>query len=354
MNESYYKYVAKNKFYDSSEKRVQDILLNSGGYAVTGNATKYPPPYTDLPSSNPQTGIEGAIEIKSAWRRLNPDKEDISTFYTANVRYYEGNETTLKIAGYVDSDDPSINEIWGLIGLHIIHKTPNAPSFVYASFSHYNNILDAEGQSVEDANGTTYPKYLTEAPFTPALEIIGAPVDTLGYQKVFTVSGKVNTNSPQLYFHNTVNLEAIQIDGPNGQTYKDPVVLNRRLYPIPPIIVNANKTAHDLITTANPNSVWRNYKLINVQAEPLDYVRDSSRIKNELAATYYLSNEVIESNPSLQKFSGAINFSGLLPDNPPSGNVFDFGNKLYDTIPGYKNNVFLRKTDPPKLYNMGG
>ena len=42
---------------------------------------------------------------------------------------------------------------WGLIALHIIQKTASAPYFIYATFEQYNNILTADGGSVEDVNG---------------------------------------------------------------------------------------------------------------------------------------------------------------------------------------------------------
>lgn len=357
VNESYYQYVAKNKYYESEKDTVATIKANSAGYAVTGDDTMYPPPYTNLPSSDKATGKEGAIEIKAAWRRLNPETEDINTFYTSPVRYYEGTENPMggastHINGYVDSDDPGVNEIWGLVALHIIHKTPNAPAFVYATFSHYNNILDKDGNSVEDKDGTTYPKYLSEEPFSPALTIIPGATNSDTLQQVYTTSGTVNTNSPQLYFRNSVGSEAINVGSATGPLYSDPVVINRRLYPIPPIITNTNKSAHQAIANTNPNAVWLNYKLVNVQAKPLDYVQDSIAIfkKDGLAPTYFLANEVVETNPSLQNFSG-----GLIAAGKDAGRI---GNFLYDPYTfekEYDYNVFIRKPGVPLTkVNMGG
>lgn len=340
VNEAYYKYVAGNKYFQSDSSRVQNIKFNSGMYAISGDSSSYKPPYTNLPSSNKTTGSQGAIEIKAAWRRLNPQTEDITTFYTNRVRIYSGDASSGQVNGYIDSDDPGVNEVWGLVALHIIHKTPNAPSFVYATFSHFNNILDSAGNSVEDADGTTLPQYLSQEPFSPAITIIpSSPPKNI--QKVFTTGGRANTNSPQLYFQNVAGKEAINVGSPGGPLYSGPVVVNRRIFPIPPVIVNANKTAHDLIRKTNSKAIWLNYKLVNVQARPLDYNADSLTIKNGLEATYFLANEVVETNPSLQHFSGGLNVF--------NGTIFN-----YDFKGNYDYNVFNRTITPGKQYLMGG
>ena len=345
VNEDYYQYIAKNKYFQSEETTVQNIKSNSQGYAITGDAKSYPPPYTNLPSSNAVSRQIGSIEIKAAWRRLDPATEDINKFYTAVVRYYTGTvgvgQETVK--GYINSNDPEVKEIWGLVALHIIHKTPNAPAFIYATFSHFDNILDSAGNSVEDKDGTTLPKYLKQEPFSPALNIINSSAPT-NPQKVVVVSGKVNTNSPQLFFRNAGGMEAIT-DSATGKLYSKPVNINRRIYPIPPTVIQANRTAHDLIKKANPNAVWLNYKLVNVQAVPLDYDRDSTKIKNNLAATFFLANEVVETNPSLQHFSGGI---------IDSGRISNYTYNTYANKKEYDYNVFIRGKTTSVAYNMGG
>jgi hypothetical protein len=67
---------------------------------------------------------EGAIEVKSAWRRLLPS-EDKSHFFTTKAIYYDLNAAG-EIAYY--------NDTFALIGMHIIHKTQNFPDFVFATF----------------------------------------------------------------------------------------------------------------------------------------------------------------------------------------------------------------------------
>jgi len=341
-NDVYYKYVARNKYFQSDSPNISKIIFNSGFYAQTGNAVKYPPPYTNLPASDPANKVNGSIEIKATFRRLNPQTEDISKFYTARVRYYSGmviDSATKMIKGYVDSDDPEVKEVWGLIALHIIQKLPNAPAFVYATFSHYDNILDSAGNSVEDADGMTLPAYAGMPPFSPALNIVNPTV--ADPQKVSIASGSTNTNSPQLYFVNVAGKEVIT-DPATGKKYFGPVNINRRIFPIPPTIVAANQQAHAAIRKVNPNAVWLNYKLVNVQAEPLDYIEDSARISNGLAPTFFLANEVVETNPSLQQFSGGLVNAGA------TGEIANYMNGVYI------HNTYLRTATSVKEYNMGG
>jgi len=97
--------------------------------------------------------------------------------------------------------------------------------------------------------------------------------------------------------------DAIYTDKRMQQLYKLPVNVNRRLYPIPPAITAANRAAQDAIRKANADAVWVNYRLINVQARPLDV----NAIPAGEEPTFYLSNEVVETNPTLQHFSGKAN-----------------------------------------------
>jgi hypothetical protein len=308
VNEVVYQYAAQPRtdssgtysYFQSENSSVAAIKSRSVGYLQTGNQNTYPPPYINLPASDPAAGKAGSIEIKASFRRLGP-KDDRTKYYTAIVRYYTGNGSSPPT--FVDSNDTAVNEVWGLTSLHIIQKTPNAPTFVYATFGHVNNILDAMGNNVEMPDGTTKPEYLNIPPFLPAVTIV--PSANGNPQKVFLATNgmpPVNTSSPQLYFHNTAGNYAIYTDQNSQNLYTNPVNVSRRLFPIPPPITLANRTAHAAIRAANPNAVWLNYRLINVQARPLDV----SAIPTNEEPTFYLSNEVVETNPTLQHFAGKV------------------------------------------------
>ena len=346
VNQTHYAYVAANKYWgQDANPNLATILTNSGSFVQTGDAKTYPGPYISLPASNPANKALGTIETKMAWRRLNKN-EDASKFYTARVRYYVGtvNQGTPKIQGFVDSDQAG--ETWALVALHIIQKTPNAPSFIYATFGHINNIVDANGNPVEMPDGTTKPQYVNTQPFIPTLNITPAAPTPGSFQtETTTGSPTVNTNSPQLYYRNTETQEVTTY--PDGKTpYTDPVTVNRRLFMIPPTITAANQAAHQAISAANKNAVWLNYRLINVQARPIDI--DDLATADE--PTYYLANEVVETNPSLQRFRGGL---------ASNGKIFTYSNYISPQPPGKDFNTFVVVDPNPNKpvinkYLMGG
>jgi hypothetical protein len=354
-NETQYDYVASNKFWGQDvNPNLGTILFNSGQYVQTGDSKTYPPPYINLPVSDPVNKKLGSIEIKTAWRRLGKN-DDPSKFYTARVRYYVGTVSngTPTVQGFVDSDQ--VGEIWGLVALHIIQKTPNAPTFIYATFGHINNIVDANGNPVEEPDGTTKSQYVNSPPFIPALTIVGAPNQKGTSQTETTTNTPLaNTNSPQLYYQNVSGKWVTTCANPNPPLcvqgtdgtgvsaifYEGPVNVNRRLFMIPSTITTANQAAQQAIAAVNNRAVWLNYRLINVQARPIDI--DNVTPPDE--PTYYLANEVVETNPSLQHFRGGANVL--------NGRIFNFdftGKKDFNTfVVDYTKPVIKGK------YLMGG
>lgn len=72
---------------------------------------------------------EGAIEIKAAWIKLNGN-DHLNRYYVQDVLVYKKVENEIKYT----------NEKYGLIGLHIIRKTKNYPTFIFTTFNHIDNI----------------------------------------------------------------------------------------------------------------------------------------------------------------------------------------------------------------------
>jgi hypothetical protein len=158
----------------------------------------------------------------------------------------------------------------------------------------------------------------------------------MGSRKKITLAGtgQVNTNTKRLYYRNV--LDPV-ITHPNGTPYTDPVNINRRLFPIPSTITAVNAKAHELIK----GTVWENYRLVNIQARALDITRDQAAIAQQ-EPTYYLSNEVVESNATLQHFRGGLANSGVVPGGSGAGAAKDLLN-MYQV----ENGKIVR-------YNMGG
>lgn len=176
---------------------------------------------------------EGAIEIKAAWRQLTDDEVKKGRFLTRNVIFYTGAQGSQKYN----------NGVWGLVALHIIHKTKSFPAFVFATWEQIDNYDD----------------------------------DT-------------NTNSENLAYQNT----GTPLDN-------EPLT---RAHPIHSQVASTNDSVHAVFKAANPNTIWQYYKLIGVQATPVNKPPAGAPVDD--LSYYYLANIMVETNQPLQNFTGQI------------------------------------------------
>ncbi|MEJ2817921.1 hypothetical protein [Caulobacter sp. CCG-8] len=311
-----------------------------------------PPPggtsYVSLPNNT--------IEIKAGWRMLNPAKEDATRFHTTKVRYYEGTGDAL-----------CYNEaVWGLVSLHIIQKTPSAPYFIYATFEQADNILTTAGKPVEDADGAvaglppcrsdqtapcpTIPALTFNDTGTVAPSQVPPNVTLNPANAAYCTTSTSQLPQNQAYYLNTSTLTALPVGGF--------VCINYRANPIPPVIVNANKTAHAAIAaynTANKikSSPWAFYKLVNVQYTPIDKTQpgfytgnDPNTDKNP--ASYYLANIMVETNRPLQIFSGGL--VGAVGGVGGTGANSDYASQFDEPGGGTHKNTYFQTVG----HDMGG
>lgn len=286
-NRMEYNYTAGNQFFVSATASA--AIAASKSYTL---ANKDSPPAGDstvasLPSNT--------IEIKAGWRRLTPTEAGSGRFYSTTVRFYRlsGNDTT-----YQDT-------VFGLVALHIIQKTPNRPYFVYATFEQADNLLTAQGDTVEDVNGNVNPGYDTLPPFDPVItsQNATAPAPDTGY----TLANVQHLTPPlaaavpgkRVYFRNS----------PGDSTTQGVVAINRRVHPIPAAVIAANTAAHAAIAAYNQqhgiaSSPWQYYKLINVQYQPIAGKQPGVNYSGPDSSNFYQANAVVESNTNLQTFSG--------------------------------------------------
>lgn len=226
----------------------------------------------------------GTVEIKTAWRRLTTDEANSGRFYQTTVRYYKDDNGTTK---YVD-------DTFGMLALHIIHKTPTAPYFIYATFEQADNILTTSGDQVEDVDGNIINS-ADLTPTTPNFTVTNATPTT---PMTFDPTTASSTPGKSLYYQNIAGQGL-----PTGT-----VTYNRRINSIPQEIIDVNESAHSAISDYNStngitNSPWPYYKLVNVQWKPIQKTHGVDYTGAD-SATYYLSNSVVESDYILQKFSG--------------------------------------------------
>ena len=199
---------------------------------------------------------QGSIEIKTAWRFLDPAKDDESRFLIKKGVYYtkasENAEPVAQIGNF------------GLIGMHIIHKTENYPAFVFASWEQ--------------------------------LDVRSAKMKTIGLDTPL-VDGKPD---------------------PNVDPHSLTPVIDRA---IPATLQEINKEAQELITSQNSASVWQYYQLIGVQGKPINY-EDRSTDDN-----YFMANYVIESDSLLTFFHGSFAdpFDSTIQNVVYEGKSFNMG-----------------------------
>ncbi|NER99379.1 MAG: hypothetical protein F6J86_37115 [Symploca sp. SIO1B1] len=305
--------------FNTAKANTQNYMMANLNYPQPSDNSE---PYVSLPYNT--------IEVKSGWRRLTGN-EATNSFHTAPVRYYTTENAQVC---YVQEDAGK----WGMAALHIIQKTPSAPYFIFATFSQADNIVDQNGNPVEDENGRyigasnvtpTTPQINPDTPGQPsAQEVNETPATGTGYAsgtadiskwQSFRDNGDLpqehQSTNQQLYYTN-IGSSGYSGDSPPPT----PIAVNKRQNPIPDEVIAVNQAAHDAIRAYNQangisDSPWLHYKLVNVQWKPLTKDTPGSIYTKDDAATYYLANEILETDFNLQFFSGQFQ-----PELPKPGN----------------------------------
>ena len=301
-NRTEWDYIVKNKWanpYPQGNLRnpIQSEMPPFSDTATYVTTKKQTPPdgssqYVSFPA--------GTVELKSAWRLLTSSETASGRFRTTTARYYLDNGGT---PCHVDAT-------FGMVALHIIHKTENAPYFIFATFEQADNILTSDGTGVEDVNGNVVAAPGDE-PYDPTISSTPSSTDSSSFTiesfdpaynvAVDPSSTPANCNpGDQLYYRNT---DTAGFASPQGI-----ICLQRRPHDIPVEVIAVNQAAHSAIAAYSsqqqfPNSPWLYYKLINVQWQPIDKPPGEVYTGND-AATYYLANSVVETDYSLAFFSG--------------------------------------------------
>jgi len=298
----------------------------------------------NYPLPNPATLYDGSIEIKAAWRPVaSIDPSQLYRYHVANVITYGGT-----------MDNPvAQNGQYALIALHIIHKTKNYPSFIFATFEQVDDYVNqVTNQPTGVYYQTLYPAPdpgVTPTPLpTPAGYQSGSyyfASDPNGYSAPGTTPTAANftaTANPTRVFD--VNNP---LAWPNGQQYTAPN--GKGFQPVPAVSTNGQKVTVTLPPTGNPDVagvnqqvrslisalglgnefVWQYYQLTGVQAIPTS---------DETTKDYYLANIVVESSQAgIQLFRG-----GLSP------------NPSFEPVPNIRNKLNVNDAATSTKYSMGG
>ncbi len=243
MNEDAFNYILGNSL-ETAATRGPILAAGVAGLSSFGGTCATAPAGQVSLTCGSIGGSEGHVEIKAAWRALSTAELASGDYYAKEVIHYQGvADGTGKI------DNKWRVDTYGLIGLHIIHKTVNFPSFTYASFEHVDNITSG-----------------------------------IGYIDEITQTGRGT-----------------------GDTFGASVLVTARDNPIPAPVVAVNAIAQAAVA----GSVWANYQLVGIQAYPTDVsVGRSDAVGTASNAndnsSFFLSNIVIETNAELQNFTGKL------------------------------------------------
>ena len=139
--------------------------------------------------------------------------------------------------------------MWGLVALHIIHKTASFPNFVFATW-----------EQVDDYDGP---------PTDP---------DYLAFQNL-VISNNGVLLSPLL-----------------------PNIPVTRANPIQSQVAATNTAVHAAFMTQNSSTVWQYYQLVGVQGAPMS--EPPANAPADVLSYFYLANIMVETNQTLQNFVG--------------------------------------------------
>ncbi|MGN7918212.1 hypothetical protein [Lysobacter sp. 22409] len=248
-----------------------------------------PPTSLELPPNGTNPGE--SVEVKSAWREMTPELIASGRYHTAEALYYynENGQTKAKVATF------------GLVGVHILRKMENYPTFVYTTFEQVDSLITPEKKDTGLYIVNLYDQLQYDASVPPgtrpsailntgsnrtqvALPLAGAIDSAHGYD---VVPGK--------------------FDVPKG--FSGPIKVQN-----PPVttlaVYNVNTEVQQAMasTPEFKNSVWQYYRLVGLQVLPTN--EDSSitpKTPDPLTQDFYLANIVVESSqPGIQLFKGGV------------------------------------------------
>ncbi|KAF0862265.1 cytochrome C [Pseudomonas sp. LD120] len=232
-----------------------DDITGNGLYSVEGQQAYF------AASSNHRVAFScgseakqenGAIMVKASWKVLD-GTDQRSRFHTVDALVYTPGNSDPTHGPIVEESCKA--EPVGLVGLHIVHKTKEAPQWVWSTFEHVDNVPE-KTTPLEQRQGP----YLFYNAASPA---------------------KVNEPPPRPW---------------NPAVKAAPSQIVREI-PLTDETRALNSTYQTLLRTANPQSVWANYQLISTQW-PADPANDCNVLSptNPLGspAPTFLANATLE------------------------------------------------------------
>ena len=264
INEAEYKYIVKNTLYSREGQET---------FVANGNSVSFP-------EGDNMTETYGAMEVKVAWKKLGTG-DDASKFYTITPEVYHPYSTPKYTKG----------DKYGLVGMHIMVRTKDAPQWIWATFEHVDNapmmnlIPNEQGGShtlkVDAKKDKTYNFWSS-----PGGEKSFGGFDPKSYEAMVTAR---DANVATAKTKATAEAKMLFPDDPKAQQayinqavfeasadyYQEPA--DRLSSQITRVITTNNDISvskwtealnakmHAELDKASPGNVWTNYRLISTQ-----------------------------------------------------------------------------------------
>ena len=247
-----------------------------------------PPTALELPPNGTDQGE--SVEVKSAWREMTPDLIESGRYHTAEALYYyeENGETQARVATF------------GLVGLHILRKMENYPTFVYTTFEQVDSLTTPEKKDTGLYVITLYDELQYDASVAPGARpsaiLNSGPNRTL---VALPLAGAIDSAHGYDIIPGSFAV-------PPG--FAGPIKVQN-----PPVatsdVHDVNEEVHQAMasTPEFKDSVWQYYNLVGIQVLPTNEDSSVTAPPNPLTQDYYLANIVVESSqPGIQLFKGGV------------------------------------------------
>jgi hypothetical protein len=208
LNKDYYDFVTKNGYYNAITQH--DSVKN-------GIPLNFPP--------GVYKGAVGAIELKAAWM-------EVDSLHSPKWQRYKVSKAIV----YDSTTQKLRTTMVALVGLHILHKTTNQPTWVWATFEQTDNVPDINGETPPPFGYNFYSSNCTPQ-----------QVPLAGGGNA-TVSCTANTSPP--YYLSQATAVPIQVTRTNKLDKEDAVPIN-------------DSMQHN-ISRFYPKSVFQYYQLVDV------------------------------------------------------------------------------------------
>lgn len=232
LNKDYYDFVVSNGYYNAKNQHTA---------AAAGTPMVFP--------SGVYNGATGAIELKAAWMEVtNPQSPQWKRF-------------KLSKATVLDADTKKLrNTVVALVGMHILHKTENQPTWVWATFEQIDNVPDASIAK----SGYGYNFYSDQC------QNRNVSIKTASGDSTVVVTCTANTSPP--YYLTQAKAVPVQVTRTNPIDTKDAAPVNTLM--------------QNNIRKFYPNSVWQYYQLVDViwsksyQPDPTKPIQSPRNLNN--------------------------------------------------------------------------